>query len=272
LAILISASVAAVQKIEDLEVTVLPEPAFPKAASALKTGPYELVVVSSDPNRITDEDAWFEKNNLELPEFEVPNAFQGTSGNLPDRIPRTYQGNPLIRAIYGGDSTLFLYGRDFASVRYLIAMDPKTGDFRYGFDFFHYLQAPGAKPDTVESLTWAEEEEGVLYVANGHSTYAADSKGLNAYLTAIDPKAGKVLWRSSSLVSNARDFAILEDMIVSGYGFTKEPDFLYLIDKKTGQVMARTKVKSGPDYIVPKEGKVYVRCYDVDYVVEIRRR
>lgn len=59
-------------------------------------------------------------------------------------------------------------------------------------------------------------------------------------------------------------------MIVSGYGFTKEPDFLYLLDKKTGQVIARAKVKSGPDYIVLKDGKVYVRCYDMDYVFEIR--
>lgn len=78
LSLLNPASATAVQKIEDLEVTVLPEPAFPKAAPAPKTGPYELAVVSSHPNRITDEDAWFEKNGLELPEFEVPNAFQGT--------------------------------------------------------------------------------------------------------------------------------------------------------------------------------------------------
>ncbi len=272
LPLLIPASATAAQKIEDLQVTVLPEPAFPKAAGAPKAGPYELVQVSSHSNQITDEDAWFEKNGLELSEFEVPNTFQGTSGNLPDIIPRTYQGHPLIRAIYGGDSTLLFYGSDFASARYVIGMDPRKGEFRYGFDFVRYLQSPGAKPDTPQSLIWAAEEGGVLYVANGHSTYSADSQGLNAYLTAIDPKAGKVLWRSPSLVSNARDFAILGEVIVSGYGFTKEPDFLYLIDKKAGQVIARAKVKSGPDYIVLKDGKVYVRCYDVDYVFEVRRR
>ncbi len=152
-------------------------------------------------------------------------------------------------------------------------MDPRSGVIQYAFDFVNFLKAPGTPGGELNDqlVIWALERDGVLYVSNGHRTYAAESQGKNAYLTAIDLKTGEILWRSRPLVSNARNFEIVGDVIVAGYGFTREPDFLHLIDRKTGQVIAKHPLKTGPDYILEKGGKLYVRAYDTDYVFEIKR-
>ena len=111
---------------------------------------------------------------------------------------------------------------------------------------------------------------GTLLVSNAHSTYARSSKGLNAYVTAIDPASGKVRWRSRPLVANAQNFAVVKDVVVAGYGFTKEPDFLYVLDRATGAVAQRFALPSSPEYIVAKGNRVFVRTYDHDLVFGIR--
>lgn len=257
---------AAVPSIETLEPVVLPTPAFDRADAKVRS-PYALKLVSSRPNKITDEAEWFERNGLELDRFDPD--------NLPADLPRRYRGTNLIQAIFSPDSYVLLFGKDYGGARYVVGMDRKTSACRYAFDFANFLTVPGVTDDylnlTEETVTWAREQDGVLYVANGHRTYAADTKGRNAYLTAIDLKTGKILWRSRPLVSNAQEFEIVGDVIVTGYGFTREPDFLFLLDRKTGGVLVKQPVKSGPEHILAKDGKLYVRTYDTDYVFEIRQ-
>lgn len=251
---------APVRTIEELEIVLLPKPSFEGSGGAEKAGPFTFAQVSARPNQITDEDAWFEKNGLELPVFEV--------GNLPSGIPESYLGKPLIQAIHGSDSTLLLYGPDLSGGRFLIAMDGKTGTFKYGYDFANF-EGEGSME---QRLRWAVEKGGVLYVSHAHSGYAKDSGGKNAYLTALDVKTGQILWRSRALVANAWTFAVLDAGIVSGYGFTAEPDFLYLIDRENGAVLTKAKLKSGPEHILVQDGKIYVRSYDTDSVFELRKK
>jgi hypothetical protein len=255
---------AAVPSIDQLSPVVLPVPAFDRADAKVRS-PYTLKLVSSKPNKITDETEWFERNDLDLDRFDPE--------NLPAGLLTHYKGAELIQTIFGPDSYVLLFGKDYSGARYVVGMDRKTSAFRYAFDFNNFLTVPGSKTSdlTAEPVTWAREQNGVLYVSNGHPTYAADTKGRNAYLTAIDVKTGKILWRSRPLVSNARDFEIVGDVLVTGYGFTKEPDFLFLLDKKTGEVLVKQPVKSGPEHIVEKDGKLYVRTYNTDYIFEIRQ-
>lgn len=65
----------------------------------------------------------------------------------------------------------------------------------------------------------------MLYVETAHSTYGATSGGRTAYIAAIATATGKVLWRSPALVANARSFVLAGDVIVAGYGFTREDDY-----------------------------------------------
>src|SRR5207244_10516734 len=125
----------------------------------------------------------------------------------------------------------------------LPAMDARTGRPRYSFDFRRYayapVTAPGEREFVRQEIVWAAEAGGVLYVENAHSTYARSSGNRNAYVTAIDVKTRKVRWRSPALVANARTFVLLGSVLVTGYGFTSEPDYLFLLDRKPGEPVDR---------------------------------
>ncbi|HYE15922.1 MAG TPA: hypothetical protein VD968_15880, partial [Pyrinomonadaceae bacterium] len=127
----------------------------------------------------------------------------------------------------------------------------------------------GDRDYVYQTLKWAAEEDGTLYVSHAHMTYARSSKGMNAYLTAVDTREGRVLWRSAPLVSNSANFELAGDLIITGYGFTKEPDFLYLLDKRTGAVRQQLPVASVPTYIIRKGERVHVRAYDKDLVLRL---
>jgi hypothetical protein len=118
-----------------------------------------------------------------------------------------------------------------------------------------------------QRVLWAELRGPVLYVSHGHRTHAKSSQGMNAYLSAIDTRTGKPLWHSAPLVANATNFTFLgDDYLVTGYGFTAEPDFLYVLRAKDGTAAAKFPLKSGPTHILTRGGRLYVRTYDHEYV------
>jgi hypothetical protein len=265
---------------EQWRVVTLPAPEFKRApAGATKPAPKgpRLVAVSERRNRVTDEREWFERNGLELPVYGLPGE-EGEAGAraLPRFVPREFRGERIVRALRGpAGGVLAVYGRDGGEGRYLVALD-SAGRFRYGFDFDTYAYAPGTpqreRKFTYEQVTWAVEEGGTLYVSHAHNTYARSSKGMNAYVTAIDTRTGRVVWRSRPLVSNASNFELAGGLLVTGYGFTSEPDFLYLLDARTGEVRQRLPVRSGPDYIIRKGERLHVRAYDADLVLKLSAR
>jgi hypothetical protein len=255
---------------------VLPRPPFEYSYSggkkpAARTG-LRLVKLSERRNQITDTEAWFRRHDLVLPTLgsELPDGEK-----LPEMVPETFAGARLIRAIESGLGLLLLYSPDFSGARYLVARDRKEERPVYALDFVHFRTpprvAPGEGEFVEEGVHWAAEADGGLYVANFHRTYAKSSGGKNAYLTALDPKTGQLVWRSRPLVANAQNFVIRSDAIVSGYGFTTEPDFLYVLDRATGAVAQTVPIRSAPEYLIPKNDRLYVRAYDTDYLFRFHR-
>ncbi len=233
--------------------------------------PFELVEISARPNGITGELAnWLNTNGIVFPIRERE--------ALPSTAPATFGGLPLVRAILQSTGDLLVYEREPASERnvaagqILVASTPNGTGIRYILDFSKYTYAPGTtnREFVFQYLTWAREKDGVLYVAHGHRTYARDSQGQNAYITAIDIKSRKLLWRSEPLVANAHGFEFVGDTIVSGYGFTAEPDFLCVLNRKNGETLKKIKLKTGPEYIIAKGNRLFVRTYDMDYVFEVK--
>jgi hypothetical protein len=251
---------------DDWNAKPLLAPPFPQAAPSApaRNRGAHLERESTRANEIVDEDAWFAKNALPRPELDPE--------SLPASVPRQFRDAALRSAFVGGDRLFLVYGRDGGDLRYLMAADPKTFAFAYGLDFLRWQYPPGEDGElTRQSVIWAVETGGTLYVSHGHNTYAKESRGRNAYVTAIDPHSGDDLWRSSPLVANARTFLVLDDLIVTGYGFTAEPDYLYILDRKTGAVKARQPLKTGPETLILEDGKIFVRCYDTDDVYRLRR-
>lgn len=225
--------------------TVLPEPGFPAPARDVSpTGP-RLELVSSryrDPGTLP-------------PERRAP----------PRWAPRTYRGATLDGAVRQGRNVFLVY-----EGRYVVGADARTQELRYAFDFRAFTQPPNR--GEFEPVTWAREAAGVLYVSNSHLTYASQTKGRNAYLSAIDLETTRTLWRSPALVANSRTFVVTGDLIVAGYGFTAEPDFLYLLDRRTGKVLDRLAVPSAPEIVRLRGSMLHVQTYDRQVVARIVRQ
>jgi hypothetical protein len=136
----------------------------------------------------------------------------------------------------------------------------------YTLDFRKYAWAPriapGEREFTYQQVVWARETPGILFVETAHSTYSKSSYGLNGYLSSIDLKTKKLRWRSPAQVANALDFVILNSTVISGYGFTAEPDYLYAIDRTTGRVKGRLLLPSSPATIARHGNALTVVTYD----------
>ena len=235
--------------------------------------PPKLVLKSRQPNDITDDERWFSEHGLRLPTWTIPNPNTGVQGNLPEFIPTRIEQDIIVRAIDDGDHAIALYGPDYSGGRIAVVFDAQGSMFG-SFDFSAWAHSPKDVPRdisfTEQRVNWALVRHGVLFVSTGHRTYAKSSGGLNAFITAIDLQSGDVLWRSDPLVANAVNFIYRDGFLITGYGFTAEPDFLFVLDAKNGKTVSKTKVKSGPSYVLEKEGRLMVRTYDTDSVYEVR--
>jgi outer membrane protein assembly factor BamB len=170
-----------------------------------------------------------------------------------------------------GDHKIAFYGDP--EMRFVGVFD-QVGKVVQLLDFGAWIE-PNSVPQgeerfTREVLEWAIVKDGVLFVSNGHRTYAKSSKGENAYVSAVKVDTGQLLWRSAPLVSNSHTFLFRRGHVVTGYGFTAEPDFLFVLDGQTGKTVEKISVKSGPELVLEKDGRLFVRTYDTDYVFDVR--
>src|SRR5262245_25836653 len=234
-------------------VFVLPRPAFPAPVQTVTpSGPVRLAVVSA---RVRD------------PQL-------GASTRPAAWMPKSFVGAPLLQVVRQPGVVFLIYGRDGSSARYLVGASPRTHRIRYAFDLASFARpphiAPGASDLVTEQVLFAREAGGVVYVETAHQTYAQSSGGRNGYIAAIDIRKHETLWRSPALVANARTFVLAGNALVTGYGFTREDDWLYLIDRATGRVRDRLPVPSAPETITRRGNRLLVRTYDHDVVAILR--
>ncbi len=202
---------------------------------------YTLDQVSQEPNEIIDEDRWFSENGLTKPGTE-------------------YTKGDYAYAISGWNET-----------PYVTVTSVLTGD-TVTYDLSAYAMAPeyaAADASYVDQhVFYAEAVDGILYFATGHSTYAS-SCAQTAYLTAVDLSSGRLLWKSAPLTCNSATFAVVDDYIVCGYGFTAEDDYLKVLRRDNGVIEEEVLLKSAPEYILLKDGILYVRCYNTNYMFQM---
>jgi hypothetical protein len=182
------------------------------------------------------------------------------------RPPRSLAGEPFGSTFLQPGTTLVVYGTG------VIAGFAPRGARKYAYDLSSFGFPPKALVPRAygpQEIAWARQLGRLLIVQTNHLGYASDSGGRNGYLTGIDLDTGEVRWRSPALVANARNFVVTRGLIVSGYGFTKEKDWLYLVDPATGEVRDRLALPSAAERISVSGDRIVVRCYDARVVARL---
>lgn len=233
--------------------------------------PPRLVKRSESRNQITDDKSWIQKHGITV------NAWRGLTFDKkdpPSDVPTSFGGRRLIQMIEHPDHVVLIYGENFGSGRFLAVLD-RDRKLQALLDFGAYAKAPNVLPGDEsfvhQAPRWAQMQDGVLYVSHGHRTYAKSSGGKNAFISAIHVESGRLMWQSAPLVANALNFLLVDGHIITGYGFTAEPDFIFVLDQSTGKTVTKTPIKSGPSFFFLRDRKLFVRTYDTDYEFEVQR-
>ena len=203
---------------------------------------------------------------LPKPPFRAPAGSAGTNTVRFEVLTSTrIDPGRLVRA--PRPKGLRIDGEDGATRHYVFGRT-------FTFDFRRYASppriAPGEREFAYEQVVWAKESGGKLYVETAHSTYARSTYGLNGYLSAIDVKRKRLVWRSPAQVANALDFVLLNDTVISGYGFTDEPDYLYALDRAAGGVTGRLLLPNAPQTIARHGNVLTVTTYDRRLTIRVR--
>ena len=110
-------------------------------------------------------------------------------------------------------------------------------------------------------------KDGIFYGASVTNGYAQPD---TCFMFAYDLENNKLLWRSADQTCNSMNFIVKDNVIICGYGFTSEDDYLYQLDLHTGEILSRLKLKKQPDLLVYQDNTLYVHTYSYNYTIEIK--
>ena len=226
----------------------------------------QLEQIYEKANAITDEEGWFAANQLEIPFYGMPGSF-AEGEQLPEQIPDSFKSLPLTQSWFDDSFIYCVYGEVYYEGYLLNLYEKDTCEPVMSLDFSAFCSEEYEYGE-YQWVRWARVDGQMLYVSLSHNTYSENAPN-HAYITAIDLTDMSILWKTEPLVSNARNFEIIGNEIVCGYGFTAEDDFLYQIDRDTGRILKQIPVNSQADYIIQKDDQLFVRTYDTNYVFQI---
>ena len=229
----------------------LPAPAFraPLGAVEHQAGFPRLVLGSSAPNAIIDVRAWFRRNGIVPSEWALQAGGDMPAPALPARFDRTFRGTDLVRAIDERPRglALLIYGGD-GSGRYVVGANRRTGEVEWSYDLGAWRSRP-ARPQTAAASRRApcgRPCAPACSTSRPHTTRSPPSprphgvrprdRPRDVEGALVEPRAGR----------QRRHFVITSGVIVTGYGFTDEPDRLLLLDVKTGLAVDDLAVRRRP--------------------------
>ena len=191
--------------------------------------PLTLKIVSEEENGIDFANEWYESKQLSLP-------MVGKEWNnfYDDEYQYIWSGDALY--IYENISGNCLYVLEYPTDKWYIN---------------------GNNACLLDDIFYG------ISVTNGYAQ--PDS----CFMFAYDLENEKLLWRSADQTYNSMNFLVKGDVIFCGYGFTAEDDYLYQLDKNTGEVIDRLPLKKMPDLMAVKDDRLYVHTYSYDYVIGI---
>ena len=192
--------------------------------------PLTLKIVSEEENGIDFANEWYESKQLSLP-------MVGKEWNnfYDDEYQYIWSGDALY--IYENISGNCLYVLEYPTDKWYIN---------------------GNNACLLDDIFYG------ISVTNGYAQ--PDS----CFMFAYDLENNKLLWRSGDQTCNTMYFIVKKDVIICGYGFTSEKDYLYQLNLHTGEVIASLELKKQPDLLVPQDNMLYVHTYSYNYTIEMQ--
>ena len=191
--------------------------------------PFDLKIVSEEENGIDFANEWYDSKGLSLPMI-------GTDWN------NFYDDN--YQYLWSGEE-LYVFENGTGNCLYVLT---------YPTDKW-YINGNNACL-----------RDGIFYGASVTNGYAQPD---TCFMFAYDLEDNKLLWRSADQTYNSMNFILKDNVILCGYGFTSEDDYLYQLDLHTGEILSRLKLKKQPDLLVYQEHMLYVHTYSYNYTIEI---
>lgn len=191
--------------------------------------PFDLKIVSEEENGIDFANEWYDSKGLSLP-------MTGTDWNsfYDDNYQYPWSGEDLYIFENGTGNCLYV--------------------LTYPTDKW-YINGNNACL-----------RDGIFYGASVTNGYAQPD---TCFMFAYDLEDNKLLWRSADQTYNSMNFIIKDNVIICGYGFTSEDDYLYQLDLHTGEILSSLKLKKQPDLLVYQDHMLYVHTYSYNYTIEI---
>jgi hypothetical protein len=252
---------------------VLKNPGHPYQAKKLKDlakARISLKKKSRKGNGITDDDKWFVDNVLPRPGGPKDDQWRHVPGETRWGDLKFFRSTEELHVgIYEaskkrtgapeekGFSSVYDKEYNYTAVLFNADFAPQK---LYVLEAFH----PG-----ILEMNDAHVAGNILYFDCNYNGYANIVKERTGYLVALDLEGDQVLWTSGNLISSYRGFVLYKGAVISGYGFTEEKDSLFVLNRFTGKRWLKTSLNSAPEYIIPMDGKLYVRTYHTDYLFEI---
>ena len=191
--------------------------------------PFDLRIVSEEENGIDFANEWYDRKGLSLPMI-------GTDWNS------FYDDNYQY---LWSDEDLYIFENGTGNCLYVLT---------YPTDKW-YINGNNACL-----------RDGIFYGASVTNGYAQPD---TCFMFAYDLEDNKLLWRSADQTYNSMNFIVKDNVILCGYGFTSEDDYLYQLDLHTGEILSRLKLKKQPDLLVYQDHMLYVHTYSYNYTIEI---
>ena len=191
---------------------------------------FDLKIVSEEENGIDFANEWYDRKGLSLPMI-------GTDWN------NFYDDN--YQYLWSGEE-LYIFENGTGNCLYVLT---------YPTDKW-YINGNNACL-----------RDGIFYGASVTNGYAQPD---TCFMFAYDLENDKLLWRSADQTCNSMNFIVKNNVIICGYGFTSEDDYLYQLDLHTGEILSRLKLKKQPDLLVYQDNTLYVHTYSYNYTIEIK--
>ncbi|MCM1263173.1 MAG: hypothetical protein NC313_10675 [Butyrivibrio sp.] len=232
--------------------------------------PISLSLISETGNGISEPTVWVAENGLYLPMINGPLSESTIQVHREEGLDYDYWKQYTDYTLFFDENYVYEWNSIASAVdsnAESYVYGPVAEIYVYDLESRQYLYGAGYASDEWYLMgNCAYVRDGILYTGNICRGYAMPN---SCYLFAYDLENDEMLWRSEDQTYNSMNFIIKDDVIICGYGFTAEDDYIYQLDMHTGKVISKTKVAKMPDLIVEQDGKLYVHTYSYDYVFEI---